>query len=402
MDGGHAVREVWLIGGEAEVPAGFGIAGPLPPPAAAANAANLRPGDTVAVLYTSGTTGPSKGVCCPHAQYFWWAANTARLLGITAEDALLTPLPLFHTNALNAFYQALLTGASLAVEPRFSASGFAPALTRHRATVTYLLGAMVPILLGRPPSAQDRAHRARIALAPGVPARFHAPFTERFGIALLDGYGSTETNFALGCAIEAQRPGLMGPTFDGFEARVADEDDNSLPDGTPGELLLRAREPFAFAAGYFGMPDATVAAWRNLWFHTGDRVVREADGYFRFLDRIKDAIRRRGENVSAFEVEQVLLAHPAVANAAVYAVPSEFAEDEVMAAIVPREGMAVAPEAIAAWCRPRLPGFAVPRFIALFAALPTTENGKVEKYRLRARGVAPGDWDGTATGRSPT
>jgi crotonobetaine/carnitine-CoA ligase len=393
------VKQVWLIGGEAEVPAGFGAVGPLPPPDAAANAANLRPGDTVAVLYTSGTTGPSKGVCCPHAQYFWWAVNTARLLGIAPDDTLLTPLPLFHTNALNAFYQALLTGASLTVEPRFSASGFAPALARHHATVTYLLGAMVPILLARPPSPQDRAHRARLALAPGVPARFHAPFTERFGIALLDGYGSTETNFALGCAIDRQRPGLMGPAFDGFEACAADDDDNPLPDGTPGELLLRAREPFAFATGYFGMPDKTVTAWRNLWFHTGDRVVREADGYFRFLDRIKDAIRRRGENVSAFEVEQVLLSHPAIANAAVYAVPSEFAEDEVMAAIVPHEGMAVQPDEIAAWCRRRVANFAVPRFIARLTELPMTENGKVEKYRLRARGVAAGDWDGDATVR---
>ena len=400
VGGGHEVREVWLIGGHAEVPAGFGRAGPLPPPGSAAGAADLRPGDTVAVLYTSGTTGPSKGVCCPHAQYFWWAVNTARLLGIARDDALLTPLPLFHTNALNAFYQALLTGASLAIEPRFSASGFAAALVRHRATVTYLLGAMVPILLTRPPSAEDRAHRVRIALAPGVPARFHAPFTERFGIALLDGYGSTETNHVIGGDAAIQRPGYMGKVYDGFEARVVDDDDNEVPAGEPGELILRAREPFAFATGYFGMPEQTVTAWRNLWFHTGDRVVREADGYFRFLDRMKDAIRRRGENVSAFEVEQVLLAHPAVANAAVYAVPSELAEDEVMAAIVPRGGMAVEPEAIAAWCRPRLPGFAVPRFIAVLSELPMTESGKVEKYRLRGRGVRPGDWDGGASGRA--
>ncbi|HEX4260195.1 MAG TPA: ATP-dependent acyl-CoA ligase [Acetobacteraceae bacterium] len=401
VEDAHAVRQVWLIGGEADVPAGFGAVTLLPPAGDAAMPEAVQPGDPVAVLYTSGTTGPSKGVLCPHAQYFWWAANTARLLGITAEDRLLTTLPLFHTNALNTFYQALLTGAPLAVEPRFSASGFAPALARADATVTFLLGAMVPILLSRPPSPADRGHRVRIALAPGVPARFHSPFTERFGIGLLDGYGSTETNFALGCPIDQQRPGLMGPAFDGFEAMVADDHDNALPDGVPGELLLRAREPFAFASGYLGRPEQTVAAWRNLWFHTGDRVVREADGFYRFVDRIKDAIRRRGENVSAFEVEQVLLAHPDVANAAVYAVPSELAEDEVMAAIVPHEGAAAAPEAIAAWCRPRLPGFAVPRFIAVLRELPMTENGKVEKYRLRARGVSPGDWDATARPAAP-
>ena len=130
----------------------------------------------------------------------------------------------------------------------------------------------------------------------------------------------------------------MGPVYDGFEARVVDDADNALSDGTPGELVLRADEPFAFATGYFGMPEKTVEAWRNLWFHTGDRVVRDADGYFRFIDRMKDAIRRRGENVSSYEVEQVLLSHPDVAEAAAFPVRSELAEDEVMAAIVPRDG----------------------------------------------------------------
>ncbi len=153
---------------------------------------------------------------------------------------LLTSLPLFHTNALNTFYQALLTGAVLVVEPRFSASGFAASLSRHGATVTYLLGAMVPILLSRPASELDRAHGVRIALAPGVPERFHPEFLDRFGIALLDGYGSTETNFVLGCTLPQQRPGAMGPVSDGFEARVVDDADNALPDGVAGELVLRA------------------------------------------------------------------------------------------------------------------------------------------------------------------
>ena len=120
---------------------------------------------------------------------------------------------------------------------------------------------------------------------------------------MLDGYGSTETNFVIGARIEQQRLGYMGPVFDGFVARVVDEDDNDVPDGEPGELLLRAEAPFAFAAGYFGAPEKTVDTWRNLWFHSGDRVIREQDGYFKFVDRLKDAIRRRGENVSSFEVE---------------------------------------------------------------------------------------------------
>jgi crotonobetaine/carnitine-CoA ligase len=393
-----SLRALWLIG-DADVPACWPRPAAFPGPAAQVPEAAVGPRDTVAILYTSGTTGVSKGVCCPHAQYFWWGVNTARLLGVTADDVLLTTLPLFHTNALNTFYQALLTGASLVVEPRFSASAFAESLCRHDATVTYVLGAMVPILLSRPASAQDRAHRVRIALGPGVPERFHPEFRTRYGIALLDGYGSTETNFALGCGLAGQRPGMMGPVFDGFEARVVDTADNALPDGVPGELVLRASEPFAFATGYFGMAETTVEAWRNLWFHTGDRVVRDADAYFRFIDRMKDAIRRRGENVSSYEVEQVLLSHPEVAEAAVFPVQSELAEDEVMAAIVPREGCSLTPAALAGYCVGRMAGFAIPRFIEFVAALPMTENGKVQKFRLRERGVTEATWDRGETGR---
>jgi carnitine-CoA ligase len=383
---------IWLIG-DAELAERWPRPARFPAPAEPVPAAAIEPGDTVAILYTSGTTGVSKGVCCPHAQYFWWGVNTARLLGLRGDDVLLTTLPLFHTNALNTFYQALLTGAALVVEPRFSASGFAASLSHHGATVTYLLGAMVPILLSRPASELDRAHRVRIALAPGVPERFHPEFRERFGIELLDGYGSTETNFVLGCTLPGQRPGTMGPVADGFEAHVVDEADNALPDGVPGELVLRADEPFAFATGYFGMPEKTVEAWRNLWFHTGDRVVRDADGYFRFIDRIKDAIRRRGENVSSYEVEQVLLSHPDVAEAAAFPVRSELAEDEVMAVIVPRDGHSLTPAVLAEYCKGRMPAFAIPRFIEFLTALPMTENGKVQKFRLRERGVTVATWD---------
>jgi carnitine-CoA ligase len=386
------LRAAWLIG-DANLAESWPRPTRFPALAEPVQEAAIVPGDTVAILYTSGTTGVSKGVCCPHAQYFWWGVNTARLLGLRGDDVLLTTLPLFHTNALNTFYQALLTGAALVVEPRFSASGFAASLSRHRANVTYLLGAMVPILLSRPVSELDRAHRVRIALGPGVPERFHPEFHERFGIQLLNGYGSTETNFVLGCAMAQQRPGAMGRVFDGFEARVVDDADNALPDGVPGELVLRADEPFAFATGYFGMPEKTVEAWRNLWFHTGDRVVRDADGYFRFIDRIKDVIRRRGENVSSYEVEQVLLSHPDVAEAAAFPVHSELAEDEVMVAIVPRDGHLSTPAVLGEYCRGRMPAFAVPRFIELLTALPMTENGKVQKFQLRERGVTAATWD---------
>jgi crotonobetaine/carnitine-CoA ligase len=171
-----------------------------------------------------------------------------------------------------------------------------------------------------------------------------------------------------------------------------------VPDGTPGEMLVRADEPLAFSTGYFAAPEKTAEAWRNGWFHTGDRVVREADGYFRFIDRIKDAIRRRGENISSFEVEQVLLSHPAVAIAAAFPVRSSLAEDEVMAAVVLHPDQALSHADLIAFCEPRLPYFAVPRYLEFVATLPTTENGKVQKYKLTERGVTPATWDREAAG----
>ena len=359
---------------------------------------DVRPETTIAVLYTSGTTGPSKGVCCSHVQYFWWGTVTGDLLGLIAGDVLVTTLPLFHTNALNAFFQALLHEATLVVEPRFSASRFWTALIEHEATVTFLLGAMVPILLSRPPSDQDRAHRARIALAPGVPGHLHAPFTSRFGIGLVDGFGSTETNFVIGTTLDRQVPGWMGPVYPGFAARVLDEGGADVPDGVSGELALSTEEALAFATGYLDLPDKTREAWRDGWFHTGDRVIRREDGYFRFVDRLKDSIRRRGENVSSFEVEQVLLSHPAIATAAAFPVRSELAEDDIMVAIVLRADQLLTPEALMDFCARRLAYFAVPRYVNLVEALPLTENGKVQKYKLREQGITPGTWDREASG----
>ena len=388
-----AIETIWLIGAAADVRMGEIGSAPLPRGSERIAAAAVQPGDLSLILYTSGTTGPSKGVCCPQAQYFWWAVNTASLLQLRTDDVLCTSLPLFHTNALNTFYQALLTGSCVRYEKRFSASGFFSSLAHHRATVTYLLGAMVPILLSRPVSQEETSHSVRIALAPGVPAQFHEEFTQRTGIRLLDGWGSTETNFVLGTTVEHQKPGLMGPVFEGFQARVVDDQDNDVADDTAGELVVRADDPFAFATGYFGTPEKTVEAWRNLWFHTGDRVVRQADGYFRFVDRLKDSIRRRGENISSFEVEQVLLSHPAVANAAAFPVRSPLAEDEVMAAVILHPGQQLTESELIAFCEPRLSYFAVPRYLEFMNELPSTESGKVQKYKLRERGVTERTWD---------
>jgi crotonobetaine/carnitine-CoA ligase len=252
---------------------------------------------------------------------------------------------------------------------------------------------MVPILLAQKEHALERSHHVRIGLGPGVPATALEVFRARTGIKLIEGYGSTETNFVIATKPDTPFRGVMGWARPGFSARVVDEQDAEVPAGEPGELVLRADEPFAFATGYFGMPEKSVEAWRNLWFHTGDRVVCEADGAFRFIDRIKDAIRRRGENISSYEVEQVLLAHRDVAAVAVYAVASDLAEDEVMAAVVPQPGRTIDPATLAAFCEPRLPRFAVPRYFEVVDELPRTENGKVQKYRLKSQGVTASTWD---------
>ncbi len=400
-----ALARVWVLDG---VPADAACEVPLdawPDACALAEAepASLGPGDLLAILYTSGTTGAPKGVMCPQAQYVAWGLNTARILGVRDDDVLCTTLPLFHVNALNTFAQAAVTGCKAVIEPRFSASGFWAAMKAHDASVVYLLGAMVPVLLAQPPGPHERghdgAHRVRLGLGPGVPASAAEAFRARTGVELIEGYGSTETNFVIASRPGAPRDGTMGHVQPGFDARVVDEHDIELPPGEAGELVLRADEPFAFALGYWGLPQQTVDAWRNLWFHTGDRVVRERDGALRFVDRLKDAIRRRGENISSFEVEQVLLCHPDVAAAAVFPVRSELAEDEVMAAVVARPGASLDADALWRFCEPRLPYFAVPRFIDIVDELPRTENGKVQKFRLRERGVTPGTHDRGAPSR---
>jgi carnitine-CoA ligase len=395
------LTRIWIIGGP--LASGTPTRGTIPIetlPAAttAAPPAALGPGDLFTILYTSGTTGLSKGVCCPHAQYFWWGAYTGWQLSLREGDVLHTPLPLFHTNALNCFFQALLYGATQVVETRFSVSGFWPALGRSGATVTYLLGAMVPMLLSQPPASAEREHRVRVALAPGVPANFHDDFTRRTGVVLLDGFGSTESNLIIASRHDDRKPGSMGRLVPGFQARVVDDNDNEVSDGEAGELIVRADDPFAIANGYFGMPEKTIEAWRNLWLHTGDRVIRDGDGYYRFVDRMKDAIRRRGENISSYEVEQVLVSHPAVALAAVFPVSSDLAEDEVMAAIVLNDGAKVREEDLVRFCENKMPYFAVPRFIELTATLPRTENGKVQKFKLRERGRSAATWDREAAG----
>lgn len=350
------------------------------------------PLDTAMILFTSGTTGRPKGVRCPHAQFLHWGLGVGEALELTRSDVLFTCLPLFHTNAINTVFQALVAGCTVALGSRFSVSGHWAEATENGATVTYLLGAMVAMLARSDTVPGERTHRVTRSLAPATPAHLYGPFRDRFGVRLVDGFGSTETNLVVGTTVSAARPGYIGTVRPGYEATVADAED-----GEPGELIVRALEPGAFATGYLGEPTPAPDAWRR----TGDRVVREPDGWFRFVDRIKDVIRRRGENVSSLEVEWALSRHPAVAQVAVFAVPSDLAEDDIMAAVTLRRGVSVDPAALLRSGEEHLPYFAIPRYLDVVDALPLTETGKVRKAELAARGVRSRTWDAEAHGYRP-
>ena len=350
------------------------------------------PGSTLALLMTSGTTGVSKAVECPHGQFLAWGEGVGSMLGMTSQDVAYTCLPLFHTNALNASFQTMLHGATLHLGPRFSVTKFWQRNAEAGATVGYLLGAMVRMLLSQPASQEVPQHQVSRILAPGTPVDALVEFEERFGPTLIEGHGMTETNAALGTPLGVRQLGYMGQVMPGYQAQVVDDQDVPVSDGTPGELVLRSDIPYAFATGYWRMPEVTVAANRNQWFHSGDRVIAQ-DGWFRFLDRIKDVIRRRGENISGWEVEQVLDGHNEVARSAAIPVPSELGEDEVMAFVVRIPGSPLTAPQLHRETADLLPSYARPRFIEFVDELPLTDTGKVRKQVLRDRGVSAQTWD---------
>ena len=291
---------------------------------------------------------------------------------------------------MNACFQALVTGASIVCDERFSVSRYFDRLEQTGATVTYLLGAMVPMLLAREPAPAERRHRARIALAPGVPERFHGEFLRRTGLALLEGYGSTETNFARWLAEQRLAPWAGSRPS---SRPVADEHDAPVPDGQPGELLLRARLPYAIATGYFAMADKTVEAWRNLWFHTGDRVVRDADGYYRFLDRMKDAIAGAARTSLPTRWNRCCWRIRPSRPWRSTPLQSELAEDEVSGGADLQAGQQGGARGAAGFLSA---AHAVLRGATLSRALdelPRTENGKIRKFKLRDEGVTADTWD---------
>lgn len=346
-----------------------------------------EPDAVAVVLFTSGTTGRSKGV--------EWTAHTALGLAKGAHavtryeegDTGYVTLPLFHANGLFvSLLPALLVGAHTVVDERFSARTFWPRVREVRATVTSLLGIMAPLLMSAEPVSGDRDHVLRRALVVPAPVQ-RAEFEARFGTAVQTFYALSDVGMPVGVLSGDTFPdGACGRELPDWECRLVDRHDRPVGRGEAGELVVRPRAPWIAASGYRGDPAATVAAWRNLWFHTGDLMTRDDDGWYYFRDRTKDAIRRSGENVSSFEVESVIETHSGVAESAVFAVASDLAEDEVMAVVVPGRAGLTADE-VAAHCRRRLPHFAVPRYVELVAELPRTASQKIRKADLRRRGI---------------
>jgi crotonobetaine/carnitine-CoA ligase len=365
----------------------------------------VTPKDEAAVLYTSGTTGMSKGVVMPHSQFYFFAEEDVQLFGLTENDVYMTGFPFFHGNAqFLTIYPCMLVGAHCVLYPKFSASDFFGRARRSGATVANLVGATMAFICQTPPSEDDRKHRLRTIYAAPLAPDLAKPFTDRFGpIEFVDGFGQTEISNVFQTPRGAKRPpGASGVLMDQwFEIRIADpETDEPVPEGEVGELLVRHKVPGTMTNGYLGMPEKTVETWRNLWFHTGDALRRDAEGWYYFVDRVKDALRRRGENISSFEVESVIRQHPAIAECAVIGVKADEAggEDEVKACVIVKDGERLDCADLIAWCDARMAYFMVPRYLEIMDALPQTPSEKVKKKELRERGVTAATWDRQRSG----
>lgn len=351
--------------------------------------------DLQAIMYTSGTTGPSKGAMCSHALALTCAYDSLNYLDRWGKTTY-CPLPLFHAAGLwDGMMSALLSGGSIAIVDKFHASTFWDDVRRFDAAVAMSVFSMIPILLNREPKPDDRDHPLEMFYM--GKSSLDEPLRERFGVRSVETYTSTEAGIATGSPYGEWKVGSCGTAHDErFEVAVVDERDRKVGNGEPGELVLRPRQPFVLTTGYYGAPDATVECFRNMWFHTGDRVWRDDDGYFYFLDRMKDSIRRRGENISAFDLECEVNLHPAVLECAAIGVPSELEEEDVKLAVVRRPGSRLDPEELIEFCQEKLPRHMVPRYLEFVDELPRTPTDKVAKYRLRAEGdhgITESTWD---------
>ena len=370
---------------------------------------DIRPGDLATFIYTGGTTGPSKGCMLSHHYH----GALARQIGIcwkrTADDVVWTPLPLFHFNALStAVVGALVWGGRAAIYGRFSVSNFWPEMNRVGATITSTLGTMAYLLahdVDRPEMPRSGAPEANTSLrllgAVPMPVEVESVIKERFGLTTFSGaYGVTEASL-----VSWQPPGIDNrPNAAGvindeyFDVRIFDDDDHELGPDCDGEIVLRPKRPHVMFEGYWGNPQATVATSRNWWYHTGDVGRVDPDGYLYFVDRKADYLRRRGENISSFEVERILMGHGKLADVAVHAVASELTEDDLKITATVAEGEDLSPDELFRWCIDELPYFVLPRYIEFRAELPRSPVGRVLKRDLRDEGVTPDTWDAETSG----
>jgi carnitine-CoA ligase len=374
-----AVEKLLVVEGDGGWENAFERAAELPE----ADLPEVHEHDIVAIMYTSGTTGPSKGVRVAHAHAYMYANLAGQTLELAPDDVYYAPLPLFHIAGQWALvYASLQVGATAIVRRRFSATEFWSVVRETGTTVSFLLGAMANFLARQEPRPDDADNPLdRILLVPLVADL--EDFRRRFGVRIGTCYGSTEVSVPLIAQFGVTDPTVAGRPVAGFQLRIVDEQDREVPVGQVGELVIRTAEPWIIATGYHNSPEATLSAWRNLWLHSGDAFRRDADDNYYFVDRIKDYIRRRGENISSFEVEREVNTFPAVLESAAVAVPSPHTEDDLKVAVVPKPGMTIDPEELREYLRARVPKFMVPDIVEVLAELPKTPTGKIQKHLLR-------------------
>jgi crotonobetaine/carnitine-CoA ligase len=350
--------------------------------------------DTGAIMNTSGTTGPSKGVRLSHAQQYILGRNIVNDMALTERDVYYNFFPLFHNTAQAMItLPVLLTGAKMVLIDRFSVSRFWPDIRAHGCTAFYYIGEILRMLLKSTTAADGAGTKLRIGWGIGASAQDFAEFQTRHGVAMRSGYGSTEAN--VGVYLPHDNPKLtsVGRPIAGYEVRVADQDDDPLPPCKTGEILVRCSEPCAIMQGYDGDLAATVAAWKDLWFHTGDAGYLDAEGNLHFVGRVKDGIRVRGESVSAFEVEEVISQVNGVLEVAAIAVPGELGGDEVKIVVVASPGLKPDARILIEHAQKHLPKYAVPRYVEFVESLPKTETNKVRKNVLRETPITQHTWD---------
>lgn len=356
----------------------------------------LNPADLMSIVYTSGTTGFPKGCMLPHGYYLRTGRVMADAMDIDDNDVLITALPLFHGAArMMCLAAGLLRGVQVVIEPEFRASTFLQRATDVGATLALGVGAMGSALLAQPPGPVDRAHRLRAFLLIPFPAARQQQFRERFGVdAWAELFGQTECVPITWNGLTSERaPDSCGKPGNDLDVVLLDDDDRQVATGQVGEICLRPHQPFAMFAGYWRNPDATLDAQSTLWYHTGDYGRSDENGCIHFVDRKKDAVRRRGENVSTLELEIAITAHPKIAEAAAHAVPSEATEDDIKVCLVLQPGNDLDPEELFTFFRETLPYFALPRYVEIVDELPKNAVGRVMKFQLRQRTSTDQVWD---------